>query len=201
MVLTGVIALGQASVNYFSNEINVFCHLTWTGFELLHNCCFRAVGLEDGGRVGGGETADPWPAAGRSSDCRVQQGDAELDLNSPLSVEMKLWRHEQSLLDFLMVLNNLSFWRIPWSQDPQPVAAHCFKEGMKLEAVDPAAPISIRPATVTKVTHFPIKGLPWVPVILFQLALLPCFYVLMSAQSTSVVAELLLHFRFICTFY
>uniref|UniRef100_A0A671VFS2 Scm like with four mbt domains 1 n=1 Tax=Sparus aurata TaxID=8175 RepID=A0A671VFS2_SPAAU len=31
------------------------------------------------------------------------------------------------------------------------IAAHCFKEGMKLEAVDPAAPISIRPATVTKV--------------------------------------------------
>lgn len=28
---------------------------------------------------------------------------------------------------------------------------------MKLEAVDPAAPISIRPATVTKVTDFPIK--------------------------------------------
>uniref|UniRef100_A0AAQ5XE11 SAM domain-containing protein n=1 Tax=Amphiprion ocellaris TaxID=80972 RepID=A0AAQ5XE11_AMPOC len=31
------------------------------------------------------------------------------------------------------------------------ISAHCFKEGMKLEAVDPAAPISIRPATVTKV--------------------------------------------------
>uniref|UniRef100_A0A3Q2XEM2 Scm like with four mbt domains 1 n=1 Tax=Hippocampus comes TaxID=109280 RepID=A0A3Q2XEM2_HIPCM len=31
------------------------------------------------------------------------------------------------------------------------VAPHCFKEGMKLEAVDPAAPISIRPATVAKV--------------------------------------------------
>jgi len=28
---------------------------------------------------------------------------------------------------------------------------------MKLEAVDPAAPISIRPATVTKATGFPIK--------------------------------------------
>lgn len=37
------------------------------------------------------------------------------------------------------------------SQDPPAVAAHCFEEGMKLEAVDPAAPISIRPATVTKV--------------------------------------------------
>ena len=33
-----------------------------------------------------------------------------------------------------------------------------FKEGMKLEAVDPAAPISIRPATVTKVTDFLIKS-------------------------------------------
>lgn len=38
------------------------------------------------------------------------------------------------------------------SQDLPAVAAHCFEEGMKLEAVDPAAPISIRPATVTKVT-------------------------------------------------
>lgn len=37
------------------------------------------------------------------------------------------------------------------SQDPPSIAAHCFEEGMKLEAVDPAAPISIRPATVTKV--------------------------------------------------
>uniref|UniRef100_A0A3B4VH13 Scm like with four mbt domains 1 n=1 Tax=Seriola dumerili TaxID=41447 RepID=A0A3B4VH13_SERDU len=37
------------------------------------------------------------------------------------------------------------------SQDQPTIAAHCFKEGMKLEAVDPAAPISIRPATVTKV--------------------------------------------------
>uniref|UniRef100_A0A4W6FCW9 Scm like with four mbt domains 1 n=1 Tax=Lates calcarifer TaxID=8187 RepID=A0A4W6FCW9_LATCA len=37
------------------------------------------------------------------------------------------------------------------SQDQPAIAAHCFKEGMKLEAVDPAAPISIRPATVTKV--------------------------------------------------
>lgn len=43
------------------------------------------------------------------------------------------------------------------SQDQPAVAAHCFKEGMKLEAVDPAAPISIRPATVTKVTDFPIS--------------------------------------------
>uniref|UniRef100_A0A8C6PMD7 Scm like with four mbt domains 1 n=1 Tax=Nothobranchius furzeri TaxID=105023 RepID=A0A8C6PMD7_NOTFU len=31
------------------------------------------------------------------------------------------------------------------------IADHCFKEQMKLEAVDPAAPISIRPATVAKV--------------------------------------------------
>uniref|UniRef100_A0A669E8R3 Scm like with four mbt domains 1 n=1 Tax=Oreochromis niloticus TaxID=8128 RepID=A0A669E8R3_ORENI len=37
------------------------------------------------------------------------------------------------------------------SQDQPAIAAHCFKEGMKLEAVDPAAPISIRPATVTRV--------------------------------------------------
>lgn len=39
-------------------------------------------------------------------------------------------------------------------QDQPAMAAHCFKEGMKVEAVDPAAPISIRPATVTKVTDF-----------------------------------------------
>ncbi|XP_059184934.1 scm-like with four MBT domains protein 1 [Centropristis striata] len=38
-----------------------------------------------------------------------------------------------------------------FSKDQPAIAAHCFKEGMKLEAVDPAAPISIRPATVTKV--------------------------------------------------
>uniref|UniRef100_A0AAX7SC66 SAM domain-containing protein n=1 Tax=Astatotilapia calliptera TaxID=8154 RepID=A0AAX7SC66_ASTCA len=37
------------------------------------------------------------------------------------------------------------------SQDQPAISAHCFKEGMKLEAVDPAAPISIRPATVTRV--------------------------------------------------
>lgn len=36
-------------------------------------------------------------------------------------------------------------------QEQPTIAAHSFKEGMKLEAVDPAAPISIRPATVTKV--------------------------------------------------
>lgn len=36
-------------------------------------------------------------------------------------------------------------------QEQPTIAAHTFKEGMKLEAVDPAAPISIRPATVTKV--------------------------------------------------
>uniref|UniRef100_A0A3Q2QA72 Scm like with four mbt domains 1 n=1 Tax=Fundulus heteroclitus TaxID=8078 RepID=A0A3Q2QA72_FUNHE len=36
-------------------------------------------------------------------------------------------------------------------QDQPAIADHCFKEGMKLEAFDPAAPISIRPATVTKV--------------------------------------------------
>uniref|UniRef100_A0A8C5G3V8 SAM domain-containing protein n=1 Tax=Gouania willdenowi TaxID=441366 RepID=A0A8C5G3V8_GOUWI len=40
---------------------------------------------------------------------------------------------------------------VPLSQDQPAIADHCFKEGMKLEAVDPAAPISIRPATVTKV--------------------------------------------------
>lgn len=44
------------------------------------------------------------------------------------------------------------------SQDQPAIAAHCFKEGMKLEAVEPGAPISIRPATVTKVTDFPIKS-------------------------------------------
>uniref|UniRef100_UPI0037E9299D scm-like with four MBT domains protein 1 n=1 Tax=Semicossyphus pulcher TaxID=241346 RepID=UPI0037E9299D len=38
-----------------------------------------------------------------------------------------------------------------FSKDQPAIAAHCFKEGMKLEAVDPAAPISIRPATVAKV--------------------------------------------------
>ncbi|XP_043978691.1 scm-like with four MBT domains protein 1 isoform X2 [Gambusia affinis] len=37
------------------------------------------------------------------------------------------------------------------AKDRPAVADHCFKFGMKLEAVDPAAPISIRPATVTKV--------------------------------------------------
>lgn len=41
-------------------------------------------------------------------------------------------------------------------QDQPTVAAHCFKEGMKLEAVDPTAPVSIRPATVTKVTDLSI---------------------------------------------
>lgn len=40
------------------------------------------------------------------------------------------------------------------SQDQPTIAAHSFTERMKLEAVDPAAPISIRPATVTKVTDF-----------------------------------------------
>uniref|UniRef100_A0A3B3DE41 Scm like with four mbt domains 1 n=1 Tax=Oryzias melastigma TaxID=30732 RepID=A0A3B3DE41_ORYME len=40
---------------------------------------------------------------------------------------------------------------VVFSQEQPIIAAHCFKEGMKLEAVDPAAPISIRPATVTKV--------------------------------------------------
>ncbi|KAK1902107.1 Scm-like with four MBT domains protein 1 [Dissostichus eleginoides] len=38
-----------------------------------------------------------------------------------------------------------------FSKDQPAIAAHCFKEGMKLEAVDPAAPISMKPATVTKV--------------------------------------------------
>ncbi|XP_061583864.1 scm-like with four MBT domains protein 1 isoform X2 [Cololabis saira] len=37
------------------------------------------------------------------------------------------------------------------SKDQPARVSHCFKEGMKLEAVDPDAPISIRPATVTKV--------------------------------------------------
>ncbi|TMS19772.1 Scm-like with four MBT domains protein 2 [Larimichthys crocea] len=41
--------------------------------------------------------------------------------------------------------------RLKLRLDQPAIAAHCFKEGMKLEAVDPAAPISIRPATVTKV--------------------------------------------------
>ncbi|XP_056462788.1 scm-like with four MBT domains protein 1 isoform X1 [Gadus chalcogrammus] len=36
-------------------------------------------------------------------------------------------------------------------KDQTPITAHSFKEGMKLEAVDPTAPISISPATVTKV--------------------------------------------------
>lgn len=87
------------------------------------------------------------------------------------------------------------------SQDPPPAAAHCFKEGMKLEAVDPAAPISIRPATVTKVTHFPIKVTPQSSRDSVQLVLLPRFCVLVSAQSTSIVSEMLLHFLFIHTFH
>ncbi|XP_041748336.1 scm-like with four MBT domains protein 1 [Coregonus clupeaformis] len=36
-------------------------------------------------------------------------------------------------------------------KDRPPIAAHCFTEGMKLEAVDPASPFCISPATVTKV--------------------------------------------------
>ncbi|KAL4656003.1 scm-like with four MBT domains protein 1 isoform X1 [Arapaima gigas] len=36
-------------------------------------------------------------------------------------------------------------------KDKVSVSAHCFTEGMKLEAVDPASPFSISPATVTKV--------------------------------------------------
>lgn len=57
----------------------------------------------------------------------------------------------------------LSFWKCPSMyvcdvpQDQPAIADHCFKERMKLEAVDPAAPISIRPATVTKVTVFPVS--------------------------------------------
>uniref|UniRef100_A0A672HYH5 Scm like with four mbt domains 1 n=1 Tax=Salarias fasciatus TaxID=181472 RepID=A0A672HYH5_SALFA len=46
---------------------------------------------------------------------------------------------------------NIDFWMSEFTKDQPAVAAHCFKEGMKLEAVDPAAPISIRPATVAKV--------------------------------------------------
>ncbi|KAM9524006.1 scm-like with four MBT domains protein 1 isoform 1-T3 [Salvelinus alpinus] len=36
-------------------------------------------------------------------------------------------------------------------KDRPVIAAHCFTEGMKLEAVDPASPFCISPATVTKV--------------------------------------------------
>uniref|UniRef100_A0A673ZRP9 Scm like with four mbt domains 1 n=1 Tax=Salmo trutta TaxID=8032 RepID=A0A673ZRP9_SALTR len=36
-------------------------------------------------------------------------------------------------------------------QDRPVISAHCFTEGMKLEAVDPASPFCISPATVTKV--------------------------------------------------
>uniref|UniRef100_A0AAR2K091 SAM domain-containing protein n=1 Tax=Pygocentrus nattereri TaxID=42514 RepID=A0AAR2K091_PYGNA len=36
-------------------------------------------------------------------------------------------------------------------QDRPAITPHCFAEGMKLEAVDPAAPFTISPATVTKV--------------------------------------------------
>lgn len=99
------------------------------------------------------------------------------------------------------MLNVFSLWLVRFPQDPQSVAAHCFKEGMKLEAVDPAAPISIRPATVTKVTRFLSKGLPWASVFLFSfLVLLPCFYVLMSVQSHSVLAEMILQVLFIHTY-
>lgn len=60
------------------------------------------------------------------------------------------------------------------SQDQPAIAAHCFKEGMKLEAVDPAAPISIRPATVTKVTDFPIKSVSAMLQFLFSYLLFIC---------------------------
>uniref|UniRef100_A0A8C7M3X0 Scm like with four mbt domains 1 n=1 Tax=Oncorhynchus mykiss TaxID=8022 RepID=A0A8C7M3X0_ONCMY len=44
------------------------------------------------------------------------------------------------------------FSKRPWGKSDRPViAAHCFTEGMKLEAVDPASPFCISPATVTKV--------------------------------------------------
>ncbi|KAJ8408146.1 hypothetical protein AAFF_G00263740 [Aldrovandia affinis] len=36
-------------------------------------------------------------------------------------------------------------------KDRPAISAHCFTEGMKLEAVDPSSPFSISPATVTKV--------------------------------------------------
>lgn len=39
------------------------------------------------------------------------------------------------------------------SKDQPVISPHSFKEGMKLEAVEPAAPISIRPATITKVCN------------------------------------------------
>ncbi|XP_028854141.1 scm-like with four MBT domains protein 1 isoform X2 [Denticeps clupeoides] len=45
-------------------------------------------------------------------------------------------------------------------KDRPVIATHCFTEGMKLEAVDPAAPFSISPATVTKVfgeVHFLVE--------------------------------------------
>lgn len=62
---------------------------------------------------------------------------------------------------------------VVFSQEQPIIAAHCFKEGMKLEAVDPAAPISIRPATVTKVTEFLIKSvsslMQWLSYLLFTL--------------------------------
>uniref|UniRef100_A0AAZ3Q6W0 SAM domain-containing protein n=1 Tax=Oncorhynchus tshawytscha TaxID=74940 RepID=A0AAZ3Q6W0_ONCTS len=38
-----------------------------------------------------------------------------------------------------------------WLQDRPAIAAHCFTEGMKLEAVDPTSPFCISPATVIKV--------------------------------------------------
>lgn len=42
-------------------------------------------------------------------------------------------------------------------QDRPAITPHCFAEGMKLEAVDPVAPFTISPATVTKVTHSPAQ--------------------------------------------
>lgn len=42
-------------------------------------------------------------------------------------------------------------------QDRPAITSHRFAEGMKLEAVDPVAPFTISPATVTKVTHSPAQ--------------------------------------------
>lgn len=62
------------------------------------------------------------------------------------------------------------------SQDQPTITAHSFTEGMKLEAVDPAAPISIRPATVTKVTDSYIKSVSSYAAIFFLSVLLFIFF-------------------------
>lgn len=112
-----------------------------------------------------------WPCGRRRSGRKWGRGSA-------ISLRMKLWllsstarcRHPRSsapfhILLFLLVSssparkNNVVCPTSDWLlcvclcvfQEQPTIAAHSFKEGMKLEAVDPAAPISIRPATVTKV--------------------------------------------------